>query len=141
MRQTFALATLVLGLCMCSRPSLEIQTPSEEFRKHLKTVDDIRNRPEVENHNKWIAKILGETESIKSGMTRRELLQIFTTDGGLSARTRQTYSHRECPFKVDVTFGPVGREAPMYGSESMGPRGDDVIASISVPYLARPRAD
>ena len=47
-----------------------------------------------------------------SGMTRADLLKVFTTEGGLSTGLNRTYVYRECQYiKVDVDFEPVGRPA------------------------------
>lgn len=49
--------------------------------------------------------VLKDVSSIQSGMTRTELLRIFTTEGGLSTRDEQRYVYRRCPYiKVMVTF-------------------------------------
>ena len=46
---------------------------------------------------------------IKPGVTTGTLLTIFTTEGGLSTRLRQTFVSRDCPyFKVDVDFQAAG---------------------------------
>jgi hypothetical protein len=43
-------------------------------------------------------------------VTRKDLLVVFTTEGGLSTGLRRTYVSRDCPyFKVDVEFEAVGR--------------------------------
>ena len=66
---------------------------------------------------RWIA-------TIKRGMTRSALLRVFTTEGGLSTRTRRTYVLKQCPtIKVDVEFS-------ISESES-----EDKITQISRPYL------
>src|SRR6187401_2066751 len=60
----------------------------------------------------WIANTLKEIQKIKVGMTRADLLKVFTTEGGLSTGLIRTYVYRECPYiKVDVEFEPVGRSA------------------------------
>src|SRR6266550_2871023 len=65
----------------------------------------------------WIA-------TIKPGMTRSDLLRVFTTEGGLSTRTHRTYVLKQCPtIKVDVEFSISGNEA------------EDKITQISRPYL------
>jgi hypothetical protein len=71
----------------------------------------------------WIA-------TIKPGMTRRELQQVFTAEGGLSTRTRRTYVLSQCrTIKVDVEFLAVGKENDM--QEML----EDKIVKISRPYL------
>jgi hypothetical protein len=70
-------------------------------------------------------------------MTRRDLEEMFVSDGGMSTRDRQTYVFRDCPYiKVDVEFSPAnGSNTPA------GPNPQDVIKMVSRPYLAQPRAD
>lgn len=56
-----------------------------------------------QERTKWIAKVLRQIGKIKPGMRRRDLLGIFTTEGGLSNRFQRTYVHVECPYiKVNV---------------------------------------
>ena len=80
---------------------------------------------------KWVEKSLKEMQSVKAGMTRGDLLKVFTEEGGLSTRTQQTYVYRECQyFKVDVRFEPVG---DVRGGHFVSP--GDKIVNISKPYL------
>ena len=80
---------------------------------------------------KWVEKSLKEMQTVKVGMTRGDLLKVFTEEGGLSTRTRQTYVYRGCPyFKVDVSFEPVGGAR---GNDFVSP--GDKIVTISRPYL------
>ena len=75
----------------------------------------------------WVAQALTRMLTIKPGMTRDDLLKVFTTEGGLSTPFEQTYVSRDCPyFKVDVEF----REFR-----------PDIILKISRPYLAFSIAD
>jgi hypothetical protein len=70
------------------------------------------------------------TETIKPGMTRSDLLKVFTSEGGISFRTQQTYVLKQCPLiKVDVQFAKSGKEA------------DDKITAISRPYIDYERLD
>ena len=76
------------------------------------------------DHLTWVANILKRMETIKPGMTRKTLLTVFTTEGGLSTRTQRTHVSQECPyFKVDVEFKPAAHQE------------QDVILKISRPYL------
>src|SRR5207245_3207432 len=53
---------------------------------------------------------LEKIETIKPGMTREDLLSVFTTEGGLSTGLHRTFVSRDCHyFKVDVEFEAVGR--------------------------------
>ena len=75
-------------------------------------------------HTQWVANVLAWISTIKPGMTRSDLLRVFTTEGGLSSRTRETYVLKQCPIiKVDVEFSISGKEA------------EDKITQISRPYL------
>jgi hypothetical protein len=91
----------------------------------------------TDDHATWVADALIRMQSIESGMTRGELLTVFTTEGGLSSPLARTFVSRDCPyFKVDVEFRPVGR--PSRGADGRvtmieDPR--DVIIAISRPYL------
>jgi hypothetical protein len=85
---------------------------------------------EQSNHVQWVANALKDMEAIKVGMTRRELLRVFTTEGGISTPSKRRYVYRSCPlFKVDVEF-QVGA-----GRAEQSP--DDLITGISKPYLER----
>lgn len=87
--------------------------------------------------NEWIADSLKEIQTIKVGMTRADLLKIFTTEGGLSTGLNRTYVYRQCPYiKVDVEFEPVGRPATdADGRVTLVEANEDVIKKISKPYL------
>ncbi len=90
-----------------------------------------------EERTKWVGKVLRQISAIEPGMRRSDLLKLFRTEGGLSTRTQRMYAHIECPYiKVNVRFKAVN-------SESRGPDEDldDIIESISQPYLAWSVAD
>ncbi len=75
-------------------------------------------------HTQWVGNVLAWIATIKPGMTRSDLLRVFTTEGGLSTRTHRTYVLKQCPIiKVDVDFSISGNEAA------------DKITQISKPYL------
>lgn len=90
-------------------------------------------------------------DTIKPGMTRADLDQVFTTEGGLSSRAARTFVSRDCPyFKVDVVFelvGPpdlpatdcrsaiTGAPCPDDVKARIGVSPRDTIISISRPYL------
>ena len=107
-----------------------------------------RSRPQLgaserADHEEWVSRSLGEMETIKPGSTRRDLLSVFTGDGGLSTGLRRTYVYSECSmFKVDVEFQAVGRPArDTEGRVTLIESPDDVITKISRPYIARPISD
>lgn len=82
-------------------------------------------------HARWIEKVLKHIETVKVGMTRQDLLKVFTTEGGLSTRTHRTFVHKECGYiKVDVEFKPVGQE-----EQKLEELPEDQITAISRPYL------
>jgi len=95
------------------------------------------------DYPEWVGRSLGEMETIKVGSTRRDLLAVFTTEGGLSTGLQRTYVYRECSmFKVDVEFQAVGRPArDTEGRVTLIESQDDVITKISRPYIARPISD
>ena len=85
------------------------------------------------NHVQWVESALKDMESIKVGMTRQEVLRVFTTEGGTSTPLKRRYVYRYCPlFKVDVHFQTRTSET---GRAVESP--DDLITMISKPYLER----
>ena len=89
------------------------------------------------SHVSWVAEVLKRMQTIKPGMSRKALLSVFTTEGGLSTELRQTFVSRDCPyFKVDVEFQAVGRsKRDKDGRETIVKSNDDIILTISRPYL------
>jgi hypothetical protein len=89
-------------------------------------------------HIAWVAEVLKRMETIKPGMTRKQLLVVFATEGGLSSALRRTFVSRDCPyFKVDVEFEAVGRPShDKDGRATAVERDEDRIVTISRPYLA-----
>ena len=97
-----------------------------------------RSQPTMrEDHVAWVAEGLKRMQTIKPGMTRKELLLVFTTEGGLSTPLRRTFVSRDCPyFKVDVEFEAVGRPSrDSDGRVTMVEGDQDRIIEISRPYL------
>jgi hypothetical protein len=83
------------------------------------------------NLTKQISEILIECQKIKPGMTRAELLKVFTTEGGLSTATHRTFVYRDCPcIKVDIDFN---LSDPKQNALEEHPT--DTISKISKPYL------
>lgn len=93
--------------------------------------------PGTRDHLAWVERVLVRMKKIKPGMTRGELLTVFTTEGGLSTALQRTYVSRDCPyFKVDVEFAAVGR--PSRDSDGRVTRVEsdkDRIVKLSRPYL------
>jgi hypothetical protein len=80
-------------------------------------------------HTQWVGSVLAWTADIKPGMTRKDLLRVFSVEGGISTRTRRTYVLKQCFYiHADVEFLPVGNN-PL--NEML----DDKILKISKPYL------
>jgi hypothetical protein len=93
--------------------------------------------PRVDEQREWVARTLQKMQTIQPGMTRRDLLTVFTTEGGLSTGLRRTYVSQECPyFKVDVEFEAFGRaNRDKDGRVTLVEDERDVIVKISRPYL------
>lgn len=84
-------------------------------------------------HTRWIAGALKAIQTIKVGMTRADLMKLFTVEGGLSTTSQRTYVYQQCPYiKVDVKFAASSREEEHQS---------DRIVEISRPYLAWSIAD
>jgi hypothetical protein len=80
---------------------------------------------------KQISAILTECQKIKPGMTRAELLKIFTTQGGIFTAVHRSFVYRGCPYiKVDVDF--TVSDPKQKGIEE---RPIDIINKVSKPYL------
>jgi hypothetical protein len=89
------------------------------------------------HHVAWVADVLTRMETIKPGMTRKTLLTVFTTEGGLSTGLQRTFASRDCPyFKVDVEFQAVGRpDRDKDGRVTLIESNADLVIKISTPYL------
>lgn len=96
-----------------------------------------------QQQTEWVASSLREMQKVKVGMTRADLLKVFTTEGGLSTGLSRTYVYRGCPYiKVDVEFESVGRPArDADGRVTLVEANGDVIKRISKPYLEWSIAD
>ncbi len=88
-------------------------------------------------HTAWVAESLKRMQTIKPGMTRSDLLKVFTTEGGLSTGLQRTFVSQDCPyFKVDVEFEAVGRPSrDANGRVTLVEGSQDIIVKISRPYL------
>ena len=94
-------------------------------------------------HEAWVTHALEKIETIKPGMTREDLLSVFTTEGGLSTGLHRTFVSRDCHyFKVDVEFEAVGRpNRDEEGRTTLDEDSRDIIVKISRPYLQFSIAD
>ena len=88
-------------------------------------------------HVAWVAEVLKLMQTINPGMTRKTLLTVFTTEGGLSTGLRRTFVSRDCPyFKVEVEFQAVGRpNRDENGRVTLVEANEDIILKVSTPYL------
>ena len=91
----------------------------------------------AQEHRVWVTQALQKMQTIQPGMTRKDLLEVFTTEGGLSTGLQRTYVSQECPyFKVDVEFEAVGRpNRDEEGRVTLIEDNRDVIVKVSRPYL------
>jgi hypothetical protein len=94
-------------------------------------------RASSQDHVAWVAQALKRMQTIQPGMTRHDLLTVFTTEGGLSTRLQRTYVSRDCPyFKVDFEFKAVGPADGGVGNQMGRLEGSqDIIVKMSRPYL------
>jgi hypothetical protein len=83
-----------------------------------------------------IDRVLKDIGSIQTGMTRAELLRVFTAEGGISTRDGQQFVYRRCPYiKVIVNFRkPADADADWVNAPEEEWNGD-LIQSISKPFL------
>jgi hypothetical protein len=90
-----------------------------------------------QNHQAWVSQTLTKIETIRPGMTRGELLKVFTTEGGLSTGLHRTFISRDCSyFKVTVDFDAVGRPSrDKDGRVTLVEDSRDIIVNVSLPYL------
>jgi hypothetical protein len=95
--------------------------------------------PALQSHVAWVEAVMGRMATIQIGMTRADLLKVFTTEGGLSTGLSRTYVSRDCPyFKVDVEFEAVGRpDRNADGRVTLVEDPADRIVKMSRPYLQR----
>jgi hypothetical protein len=98
---------------------------------HPYQVITLKGAPPLDvEHTWWVPNVLRWTGDIKPGMTRKDLLRVFTTEGGISTDAQQTFALKGCPYvHVDVEFSPVLNDHVFSGHPS------DKIIKISKPYL------
>src|SRR5258706_11981966 len=94
----------------------------------------------TQDHVAWVAEALKRMQTIKPGMTRTDLLKVFTTEGGLSTGLERKFVSRDCPFfKVDVEFEAVGRPGHDTGGPVKPGEGrQEIIVKGSKTYLEVP---
>ena len=92
-------------------------------------------------HEVWISKAVTEMTTIRVGMTRGELVKVFTRAPGFftTTRARGTYVYKGSSYiRVDVEFSPAS-SADSQHNDAESP--SDVITAISKPYLSVPDYD
>jgi len=114
MKNLTSLLLVILLLGFCAVPSRASDKVDEDLTKKL-------------------SNILAECQKIKPGMTRADLLKIFTTEGGWPPDAdHQTFVYRGCQYiKVDVVFTLSEPKTP----KAMP---TDIISKISTPFLQHP---
>ena len=87
--------------------------------------------------NEWIAKVLKDVQTIKVGMTRRQMRMVFGEEGGISSTSHRTYVYLGCPdIKVDFEYESRGPEIKDASGTYRRPESDlDVIKTMSKRYL------
>jgi hypothetical protein len=123
------------GMAVCLYSTLQWQTAvAAQPSTSRHTASNIREPSTAQlrlDRQRWVAKCLREMESIKVGMSRKDLSKVFSTEGGVSSPCSRHYVHRECPyFKVNIEFatsrGADGRRVA---------RPNDKITKVSRPYV------
>ena len=94
-------------------------------------------QPCSQDNRAWVSHALQKMETIRAGMTREQLLKVFTTEGGLSTGLNRRFVSQDCSyFKVDVEFKAVGRAGRNDdGRVTLLEDPRDIITKISRPYL------
>ncbi|MEO7402035.1 MAG: hypothetical protein ABIU95_00025 [Burkholderiales bacterium] len=101
----------------------------QRLRGALRTTGKLAKAPP--EYTQWITDSLLEMQSIKRGMTRADLQQVFQEEGGLSTRTERRYAYRDCPsIKVNVSFEPVESLDDKHINHPA-----DKIRNVSQPFL------
>jgi hypothetical protein len=97
-----------------------------------KSINPAQRSSEIDlEHTKWIDSVMRSILTIKPGATRKDLLTVFTEEGGISNRTHRKYVYKQCPYiKVDVELAPVGKQDRPFIEMP-----EDKIITISRPYL------
>ena len=122
-------ARIAKSLCLTVERLSELN-PGVDW-SHLKIGLELYYTSEASDLTKQISAILTGCQKIKPGMTRAELLKVFTTEGGLSTAMHRTFVYRGCPYiKVDVDFTDSDPNQKMVEEHPT-----DTISKISKPYL------
>lgn len=137
---TYALYDLESGRVIekLSQPSDESVLPQWAKSEWQVQAESVPMSAELmQQRMQWIGKVLHDIEKVRPGMKRKDLLTVFTTEGGISTRTQRTYIYKDCPYvKVTVNF-----KTPENQSFSLDEDPDDTIGSLSQPFLALSTTD
>jgi hypothetical protein len=87
------------------------------------------------DHFAWVGKSLEHMLTVKAGMTRKQLVKVFTIQGGVYSAKKRQFVSRDCGyFKVNVKFRRAAMDSQIDEGET-NELDDDVITSISGPFL------
>ena len=88
-------------------------------------------------HQQWLEERYKEATSIKTGMSRADLLKLFDEDGGLQSIPAGRYVLKSCQLiQIEVKFNS------QYGVDYQPmPDRDLKITNVSKPYLERMAID
>ena len=98
----------------------------------VRPMQSANSDPCTQDHAAWLKQVLERMETIKPGMTRWDLLQVFRTQGGRQtfrmegtpSVLRETFVSQDCLyFKIVVEF------------KSVGVPNQDIIVKVSKPYV------
>ena len=137
---TYALYDLATGrvvekLSQPSDASLLPQWAKSEWQIQAESVP--MSAELTQQRMQWIGKVLHDIEQIRPGMKRKDLLTVFTTEGGISTRSQRTYVYKNCPYvKVTVHFKALEDEFSTLNEDP-----DDIVDSLSQPFLALSTTD
>ena len=126
----FQMASVVLGLAIAVGLANVHRAQADPVQE--KALNTTRKTKE---YTQWISQVLAQRQTLKPGMKRANLDQLFTQEGGI--RGGLTYVYRECPFiKVDFEFKRAAEtKYDKQGRVVSGLSPNDEITSISRPYL------
>ncbi len=97
----------------------------------------ISNGQNQKSNCQCISDALADIEKIKVGMKRKDLMEMFRTDGGISAINPERFVYEKCSFiKIEVKFEFIDKN-------NRFPKGnpEDKIVEISKPYVEHPFYD
>lgn len=100
-------------------------------------VTTVQQAPQQQVDETWVDEALRRIRTIKPGMTREQMYQVFRGQGGLSSPVQETLVSRDCPyFQVTFEFEAVGRPPrDADGRITFPGSAQDVIIHSSAPYL------